>query len=181
MEQSVFKDEWRRCLKEHYKHVIRHQDSTTQRTLVPVLHRLGFTDDDLRQLYVEATMRADDMPDDFVPEMPPAAQESVDDAPEPAPVAAPHPAECTCDACSMDTLLEQGHDDEGQPLPDEEPEEVQVHEADASGKLFPGVSLPDAEQEHEDDINDEIVADENGGENDDDEAGDDDPQQMSLF
>lgn len=177
MEQSVFKDEWRRCLKEHYKYVIRNQDSTTQRTLLPVLHRLGFTDDDLRQLYVEATMRADDMPDDFMPDIPAAAGANTSAAAEPA----PHPAECTCDACSMDTLLEEGHDDEGQPLPEEEPEMVHMHEADASGNIFTGVSLAKDEQ---DTIEDESTTDENRDDTSDDtdeQAGDDDPQQMSLF
>lgn len=127
---SIFQDEWRKCLKEHYKYVIRQQDKGTEETLVPVLHRIGFTDDELRALYREATLRTEDMPDDFVPDMERATPA---DAPESAASEAsfaPHPAECTCPAC-MDTVLEEGHDEEGQPLDTPpEPDEAQ-------GTVFP--------------------------------------------
>ena len=121
---SVFGDEWRRCLKEHYKYVVKKQDKATESTLVPVLNRIGFRDDELRQLYVEATMR--DMPDDFVPDI-----EQLAPQPEPSPVPIPettfqvHPAECSCPQC-MDVVLDEGHDAEGQPLAEpSEPEEAQ--------------------------------------------------------
>lgn len=112
MKQSVFEDEWRRCLREHYKSVIRDNDQVTQRTLDGVMHRLGFNDEDLRALYMEATLRADGLPDGFMPDMARVQPEAP----------APHPAECNCPACSpvLDALLEAGHDEEGQPLPIDE-------------------------------------------------------------
>lgn len=151
MAQSVFTEEWRRCLKEHYKTVVRNGDKLTERTLVPVLHRVGFTDDELRQLYVEATMRADDMPDDFVPEMPPAPEMT-----EPEKVVAPHPAECTCDVCRMDDIIEQGHDADGQPVA----VDPELEDDGETGHIFP-------------------VAKTGEGESDEDDA--DNPQQMSMF
>lgn len=112
MKQSVFEDEWRRCLREHYKSVIRADDKVTERTLTGVMHRVGFSDEELRALYMEATLRADALPDGFMPEMARVQPE----------VPAPHPAECSCPACSpvLDALLEAGHDAEGQPLPVDE-------------------------------------------------------------
>ncbi|MCU0511230.1 MAG: hypothetical protein MUE40_01540 [Anaerolineae bacterium] len=124
-ERSIFFEEWRRCLCEHYRHVIRTGDDVTRRSLVKVLERVGFTDDELRQLYLEATLRAEDMPADFVPD---AAQLPFQ----------VHPAECTCAAC-MDEVLEAGHDVAGQPLPPPEP--LPSPEPAATGLLFSGVDL----------------------------------------
>lgn len=125
--ESVFSDEWRRCLEEHYKYVVRNQDKATEATLTPILNRFGFREDELRQLTVEATMRADDMPDDFVPDMELIESESVEAIQDevinhPETTFQVHPAECACAAC-MDIVLEEGHDEDGQPLEDEpEPE-----------------------------------------------------------
>lgn len=69
MSERIFADAWRECLRAHYQHVIRTDDQITLRTLVGVLHEVGFTDAELRQLEIEATMRADDMPNDYVPDM----------------------------------------------------------------------------------------------------------------
>ena len=124
--ESIFGDEWRRCLKEHYKYVVRQQDKATEATLTPILQRFGFRDDDLRELYVEATMR--DMPDDFVPDMERVVAQA-EENPATETTFKTHPAECTCPAC-IDLVIEEGHDEEGQPLT--EPEEPQ----DAKGNLF---------------------------------------------
>lgn len=67
--ESIFADEWRESLRAHYQHVIRNNDQVTLKTLVGVLHDVGFTDDELRQLAFEATLRAEDVADDFVPDM----------------------------------------------------------------------------------------------------------------
>lgn len=67
--ESVFKDEWRECLRAHYMDVCRRDDQRTLKSLVRVMHDTGFTDDELAELRVRATMRADEMPDDFVPDM----------------------------------------------------------------------------------------------------------------
>jgi hypothetical protein len=102
-EAGIFGDEWRECLRAQYMYVVRNDDQRTLKTLKGVMHEVGFSDDELRDLYVRATMRAEDMPDDFlpatellkmevVPEMPPVSEpgpepaydESDDDEPPPA-------------------------------------------------------------------------------------------------
>ncbi|MDQ7026583.1 MAG: hypothetical protein Q9P01_06470 [Anaerolineae bacterium] len=150
---SVFSDEWRRCLREHYKYVIGKEDKATEETLLPILHRFGFRDDELRELYVEATMR--DMPDDFVPDMERLVQES-ESTPIPETTFQVHPAECACPSC-MDVVLEDGHDEEGQPL--EEPQEIEV----AQDNIFP-VAKPEKDDEEDEKDNE-----------------DDLPKQKSLF
>ena len=67
--ESIFADDWRECLQEQYKHVVRNNDQITLRTLVPVLLDVGFRDDELRELAFQATLRAEDVADDFVPDM----------------------------------------------------------------------------------------------------------------
>ncbi len=125
---SVFSGEWRRCLAEHYKYVIRNQDKGTEETLVPRLYESGFSEDELRVLYLEATMHVDDIPENFIPDARRATPQDSSVALET--TFQPHPAECTCPSC-MDQVLDIGHDEEGQPVAaPEEPEEAQ-------GNIFP--------------------------------------------
>jgi hypothetical protein len=49
--QSIFFEEWRACLREHYLHVVRTGDTITEPTLRTVLLETGFTEDDLEELY----------------------------------------------------------------------------------------------------------------------------------
>lgn len=121
--ESVFSDEWRRCLEEHYKYVVKNQDKNTEETLTPILERFGFREDELRQLTIDATIRADDMPDDFVPDMELLESELVQESKTPEPTFVVHPAECSCASC-MDIVLEDGHDEEGQPLDAAQEEEI---------------------------------------------------------
>ncbi len=113
---SIFGNEWRRCLREHYKYVVRTGDKATEATLLPILNRFGFREDELRLLYIEATMHMDDVPDDFVPDLQPLSAASVQVN---EPTFAVHPAECSCPAC-MDQVLEIGHDEDGQPVEEED-------------------------------------------------------------
>jgi hypothetical protein len=136
---SIFGDEWRRCLKEHYKYVVKKQDKATEKTLVPILQRFGFNDDDLRHLYVEATMR--DMPDDFVPDVEAVFQQA-ETAAIPESTFQVHPAECSCPEC-MDVVIEAGHDGEGQPI--EQPQEIE----EPAGNLFPVAKPEKAKKEKE--------------------------------
>ena len=71
MEDSIFSQEWRRCLQEHYKYVVRNDDTITRDSLEKVLlsQAVNFSEDDLQTLYVEATAHVEDMPDGFVPDM----------------------------------------------------------------------------------------------------------------
>ncbi|RMF79387.1 MAG: hypothetical protein D6737_11595 [Chloroflexi bacterium] len=65
---SIFEDEWRECLREQFMYVIRNNDTITEQSLTLVLHEVGFTDDELRELRLRATMHVDDVSDDFVPD-----------------------------------------------------------------------------------------------------------------
>jgi|FLYN01.1.fsa_nt_gi hypothetical protein len=67
--ESIFQDEWRECLRAHFMDVVRRDDQRTLKTLLRVMHDTGFTDDELAELRVRATLRAEDMPDDFVPDI----------------------------------------------------------------------------------------------------------------
>jgi hypothetical protein len=84
---SPFADEWRECLREQYMEVIRNDDQVTLKTLVGVLYEVGFTEDELKELYLRATMHVDDLRDGFVPDMeiiaPPAAEQPAAPPPEP--------------------------------------------------------------------------------------------------
>ena len=105
---SVFSEEWRICLREHYKSTIRNNDQVTLTSLVGVMHRTGFTEDELRQLEVEATMRTDDVAEDFVPNLEILETPSQENAFQ------PHPLECQCPQCMEINMIP--HDDEGQPI-----------------------------------------------------------------
>ncbi len=131
--ESVFGDEWRRCLREHYKYVKRNQDTATEETLTPILERFGFREDELRRLTIEATMRADDMPDDYVPDMEQIEPESVEETKQAETGFVVHPAECSCPEC-MDIVLDEGHDEEGQPI--EAPEEEVKKDTPKQKSLF---------------------------------------------
>lgn len=126
---SVFSDSWRECLREHYKQVVRNDDSVTKKSLVPVLHGIGFTEDELRQLEIIATMRAEDMPENFVPDL-----EILAEKPEPLTTTEtafqPHPLECQCPQCMEVNLVP--HDEEGQPIEfdDDDPENPKNQQPD---------------------------------------------------
>jgi hypothetical protein len=114
---TVFSDDWRSCLREQYKHVVRVDDSITRNSLTGVMYQVGFTDDELAQLRVEATMRVEDMPDDFVPDLNILENETIPEsqpAQSPAPEFQPHPLECQCPACVEINMTP--HDEEGQPI-----------------------------------------------------------------
>ena len=88
---SIFSDDWRDCLREQYKTVVRGVANQTdtrrnQETLESVLYEVGFTDAELHDLARAATMRADDLRDDYVPPeiiAPAVVIEAVEDEPEP--------------------------------------------------------------------------------------------------
>jgi hypothetical protein len=66
---SPFTDDWRDCLRAHYQEVVRNQDHVTERTLVGVLHEVGFSESEMAELKVLATLRVEDVPPDFVPDL----------------------------------------------------------------------------------------------------------------
>lgn len=104
-QRSVFFDEWLRSLREQYKNVVRSDDKVTLPTLTAVLHNVGFGEDELKQLRLEAAMHVDDAPADFVPDLTIADSDSTVQA---------HPAECLCPQCI--DLDDGAHDADGQPV-----------------------------------------------------------------
>lgn len=48
--QGIFFDEWQACLRAHFTHVVRANDTNTEVTLRGVLLQTGLTDDDLDDL-----------------------------------------------------------------------------------------------------------------------------------
>jgi hypothetical protein len=150
---SVFSDEWRACLREQYKYVILNNDQVTLRSLLPILERVGFTEGELAQLRVEATMHVDAVPADFVPDLdilkPAEPSVPVDQAFQ------PHPLECQCPSCVDKNLVP--HDADGQPIPaDQLDPENPAHQS----YLQKEVTLQIEEEALEDDDN---------------------PQQLSMF
>lgn len=140
MEQrSIFFDEWIKSLREQYKYVVRNNDQVTLPSLTKVMHDVGFGDDELAQLRVQATMHVDDVGGDFVPDM------NVLDT---TPANAPHPAECTCAQCIP--IDESKYDADGQPLTEIDPEQAS-HEV---GHVFAVATPETIEAEPVDDIDD---------------------------
>ncbi len=74
---SIFADEWRECLRAHFTIVMRTNDKITEKTLRGVMIEAGFTDAELKELTVRATMHVDHVGADFVPDMTVLEAESV--------------------------------------------------------------------------------------------------------
>lgn len=176
-QRSVFHIEWLRSLREQYKQVLRKDDRATLSSLTAVMLNVGFRDDELAQLRIEATMHVDKIRDDFSPDMDILAETSLTRA---------HPAECVCPQCV--TIDESQFDNEGQPLaPD--PEAVDFE----AGHVIPVAVLAGNDDSKEADsitFEDGLAAeaasaideeDEPVAEADESEADPDAPEQMNLF
>ncbi len=177
-QRSVFFEEWLRSLREQYKHVVRSNDKVTLPTLTTVMHNVGFGEDELNQLRLEATMRIDDVADDFVPDLNIAGASAT---------ANPHPAECLCPQCI--DIDAGAHDADGQPVTPEP--------ADEASHVYPAAdtSQLDLDQDNEpvtfedslalvSEPNDDSVIEspsESDDQADDSEIDPDAPQQKSLF
>lgn len=148
---SVFHQEWLRSLREQYKHVARSGDTVTLPSLTEVMQGVGFGEDELRQLKIEATMRADELPQGFQPDLDilsqPEPTPDQDEDEQPAAAEAPEPT--VYPAVDMSAL-----DDESESLTFEDSLARDAHASDA---------------EPDDDPIDEQADDP------------DDPQQISLF
>ena len=161
--ESPFAEEWRDCLRQHYKHVIKKKDTSTEQTLIPILQYVGFRENELLDLRKQADPNT-------------ANKETADSSGHGGNGASDemtfkvHPAECTCAAC-IDTVLDDGHDDEGQPL--EFPEEPDEGE----GNVFQVVTVSEADSDEtatDTDSTDEAASDET-------DSADESPKQRSLF
>jgi hypothetical protein len=69
MSENIFADEWRECLEAHYMHVVRTDDRVTLPSLTVVMHQAGFSESELAELRVRATMHVDKADADFVPDL----------------------------------------------------------------------------------------------------------------
>ncbi|MBL8117423.1 MAG: hypothetical protein J0L63_03895 [Anaerolineae bacterium] len=69
MSENVFEAEWRACLEAHYVYVVRNHDTVTEPSLTLVMKNAHFTDAELAELRVRATMHVDDVGADFVPDL----------------------------------------------------------------------------------------------------------------
>ena len=176
-QRSVFHDEWLRSLREQYKQVVRKDDRATLSSLTAVMRNVGFRDDELAQLRIEATMHVDDVPVDFSPDMDILAKSNLAQA---------HPAECACPQCL--TVDESQFDSEGQPIaPDPEANEYEP------GRVFPVAEFAGSDDGEDGDsitFEDRLAADagpepdedlESSAEADESDADPDAPQQMNLF
>ncbi len=118
--RSVFHEEWRRSLREQFKHVARNDDRVTLRSLTAVMLGVGFREDELAKLRLEATLHVDDVAEGFRADM-----KNLDE-----PAARAHPAECLCPDCAP--VDESQFDADGQPkAPDPEADD------DETGRVFP--------------------------------------------
>jgi hypothetical protein len=66
--KSPFRDDWLACMRAHYAHVIRTNDTVTERTLRGVLLSVGFSESELTEIYVTASMHVDQVGADFTPD-----------------------------------------------------------------------------------------------------------------
>jgi hypothetical protein len=67
--RSIFYQDWRDCLRAHYMHVIRTNDQITEPTLHGVLIRTGFTEDEIKEMAVQARMRDTEAHPDDLPSL----------------------------------------------------------------------------------------------------------------
>ena len=130
-QSSVFFTEWLNSLRAQYQHVVRTDDKVTLPSLTAVMQQVGFGEDELKQLKLQATLHIDDVADDFVPDL------AILDETKPI---GPHPAECQCPDCVP--IDESKFDSDGQPLPPD-PDAA----ADNSGPVYLAAAIEPDEAE----------------------------------
>lgn len=106
--KSPFADDWRDCLSAHFTHVVRTNDVRTEPTLTGVLLNAGFTEAELRELKLRATMHVDDVGTDYVPDL---------EILQPEPLPAPEPPVFA----AVEVPPAEAADTAGEDEPDDEP------------------------------------------------------------
>jgi hypothetical protein len=128
-DNNIFADDWRDCLRAHYSHVVRTEDHVTEPSLHKVMNAAGFSESELAEMRVRATMRADEMPDGFEPDLDILAEAPPEVAEAPAEVsfmmAVP---EIPAAEAEPTAILEETAADEAEPFSVEE--EAPVDEAE---------------------------------------------------
>jgi hypothetical protein len=66
--QDIFADDWRECLRAHYKYIIGSNDKVTEKSLNEVMAKAGFTEAELYEMRLEVTMHVDNSGADYVPD-----------------------------------------------------------------------------------------------------------------
>lgn len=66
-QKSIFYEDWRNCLRAHYMYVIATNDHITEPTLHSVLLRVGFSEDEIKEMAIRAKMRDTDAAPDNLP------------------------------------------------------------------------------------------------------------------
>ena len=173
--QSVFYREWLRSLREQYKHVAREDDRVTLSSLTAVMQQVGFRDDELARLRVEATMHVDEVGADFRADL---------NILEESGAAQTHPAECLCPDCV--TIDESKFDADGQPLapvPEADDDEASsvFPAADASRMSEPAEAEPVTFEDGVAAEADLLEAAQPEAAPDEDDLDPDAPAQMNLF
>lgn len=131
MAESPFQDEWRAALRAHYMHVIRENDTVTRPSLARVLHSLGFSDVELKELEVLAFARVEDAPDDFVPDL-----RALAEAPKVHPaVVAPTAPALEDGTAEYDAALIDAPDDADDAVPDDDAPSGDAPSGDAPQQL----------------------------------------------
>jgi hypothetical protein len=123
-QRSIFADEWRDCLREHYMYVIREQDNVTRPTLTKVMLEAGFSDEELAELRVRATIRADEMPEDFVPDMD-VLEAKIQPVPEVPVMEVSSPEEVIEDEPPVDELVAQEVEEIEEEIEEDDPDQPQ--------------------------------------------------------
>lgn len=54
MSDNIFAEEWRDCLREHFKETVRNNDTITLRTLTGVMLEVGFGEKEIEELKILA-------------------------------------------------------------------------------------------------------------------------------
>jgi hypothetical protein len=89
MPRSPFTDDWHDLQTAQFAHTMRTGNATQRAAAVAVMREAGYSDDQIRGLYINATMHSDDVPPDFEPDM-----DIIEAGRE-----VQHPADCQCARC----------------------------------------------------------------------------------
>jgi hypothetical protein len=147
MSDNIFADDWRDCLRAHYNHVVRTEDHVTEPSLHKVMNAAGFSESELAEMRVRATMRADEMPDGFEPNLDILAEAPADASAE-APFMIAVPAMPAAEA-EPAAILEEAAADEAEPLGIEEEAVIDESEPapDDEGTFYEANDDEDAPQQ----------------------------------
>ncbi|NWG17771.1 MAG: hypothetical protein HXY41_14180 [Chloroflexi bacterium] len=139
MSENIFADDWRECLRAHYMHVIRTGDRVTEPTLRGVMQEAGFSEAELAELRVLATLRVEDAPEGFAPDLHALDGQPAGQAFYSMPAAADEPpeAEATFDVEDMAANEEAAllGVDAAPPADDDQPDEPDEPDADSPQQL----------------------------------------------